>query len=281
MAITFGGSRVLIDCGEGTLVALERAGVSIVKLDAVCITHMHGDHLYGLPGLLTTMALAGRQRSLTLLGPASLRDYVAAVLRFSHAHLTYPIDYLSASSVSPQRDVLHLRDLSISTLPMQHRIEAAGFSVSERDKGLSLKAGIVERLGVPYHLIPDIRAGADITLPTGQHLANRELTQVPSPRRSLLYLSDTAKLGDYPPDWLAPTLLIHDATFFPGEEALAQKTGHSTTAQAAAFAKTCGAERLLLTHVSARYDKTDEALAAVRHEFGQTDWAEAGTTVRF
>ena len=273
-----GGTRLLVDCGEGTLVALERAGRSHAKLDAVCITHTHGDHVYGLPGLLTTMALSGRRAPLDLIGPPPLRAFLDAALAHSHAHLTYELRHHPAGLATPRGAVLAYRDLEVSTLPLRHRVPAVGFRVSTTDKGLRLREGVVERLRIPYATIPAIRRGGDFEAPDGTVHPNSALTRSPAPARSMVYLSDTEPLWAYPSTWPPPTLLVHDATFAAADAPLARKTGHSTVVEAAAFAKTCGAERLLLTHTSARYGDRDALLAEASATFGTTEWAQPGAT---
>ena len=272
-----GGSRVLVDCGEGTQVELDRLGISLARIDVTCITHMHGDHVYGLPGLLTSMALEGRSRPLTLLGPPALPDYLAAVFAVSSVHdFGFEITHVPTDDSTPRREVVALRELSIHTLPLRHRVRCVGFCVSNRDKGRHLRPGVVEEHRIPYDKIPAIKRGADHEPPGGLRIANDELTTPPDPLRSVAYLTDTAPLDEWPRDWPAPTLLIHDATFAGADQGLAAKTGHSTVRQAAAFAKTAGAQELLLTHLSVRYDDREALLAEAGEVFAGVAWAEAG-----
>ena len=270
-----GGDRVLLDCGEGIQVQLATLGLSAVKLDAVCITHLHGDHVYGLPGLLTSLALAGRTKPLTLLGPPALATFVKTVLEASGAHLTYPLAYPTVSLTEPRAGVYHTRELSFATLPLRHRVPTVGFCVNTKSAGRRLRPGAVERYDISYRLIPALRRGEDVALPTGRTLANAAVTLAPHPTRSVAYLTDTAALDDYPADWPAPDLLVHDATFISEDAELAASTGHSTGAQAAAFAKTCDAGRLLLTHLSPRYERADLVLEDARGALADNRLLEA------
>ncbi len=262
--IQCGGSRVLLDCGEGMQVQLDQLGLSSMKLDAVCITHLHGDHVFGLPGLLTSLALSGRTRALHLLGPPMLEAYVEANLHIAEATLTYPLSYHlpPAGAATPQ--FLQLRDLSIDVLPLRHRIAAWGFGVSTKDKGRKLRPGVVEQYQIPYQKIPGLREGRDFVDAQGVTHPNTLLTLEPDAPRTVAYLTDTAPLNAYPANLAPPHTIIHDATFGHADAHLAEKTGHSTVVQATAFAKTTGAKRLLLTHLSPRYADPEILLEEVR-----------------
>ena len=275
--VACGGSRLLIDCGEGTQVALDRLGLSIGRLDAVCVTHLHGDHVYGLPGLLTSMALEGRTRPLTLLGPPGLRGYLAGVFAASNVHdFAFAIQYVATDDSAPRRDVHRLRDLVVHTVPLRHRIRCVGFCVESPARGRRIRPGVVEAHGIPYREIPALRAGRDLVAADGRVIPNDQLTSPPDPPRSVAYLADTAQLDAWPARWPPPHLLIHDATFADAEAHLAHETGHSTVGQAAAFARATGCERVLLTHLSVRYDDRVALLAEARAVFAQADWAEPG-----
>ena len=273
--LTRGGTAVLLDCGEGTLNRLPPKQLSERGLDAVCITHLHGDHCYGLPGLLTSMTLAGRTRALTLLGPPRLRDYVEGVLSSTGARLGFAVDYPTLPDAPSAEPVWGARDLEIRTLPLRHRVRAYGFCVSTPDGGRRIRGEAIAAYDIPYAAIPALRAGGDYVLPDGALVPNAALTLPPPPRRTLAYLTDTAPLAAWPAQLPRPTVLVHDATFAPGHEALAAQTGHATATQAAAFAKTCGSDALLLTHASVRYgtDELEAAAAAAREIFPASRWA--------
>ena len=279
--VTRGGASVLLDCGEGTLNKLPPKQLGQRGLDAVCVTHLHGDHLYGLPGLLTSMTLGGRTRALTLLGPPRLRDYVAAVLSITEARLGFEVDYPTLPEQPSPEPVWRSRDLTVRTLPLRHRVRAYGFCVSTPVTGRRLRKGVVEAYGIPYGQIADLRAGGDFLCEDGTVVPNTALTLPPEPTRTLAYLTDTAPLDAWPTRFPTPSLLVHDATFAAGEEALAEKTGHSTVTQAAAFAKTSGAGELLLTHCSVRYSPEERVrmAAAAEEVFEGARWAVEGEVV--
>ena len=275
--IASGGSRLLIDCGEGTQVALDRLSISLARLDAVCITHLHGDHLYGLPGLLTSMALEGRTKPLALIGPPDLPQYLAGVFAASSVHdFEFPVQHIATDDAQPRRDVLRLRDLVVHTIPLRHRIRCVGFCVGHPARGRHLRPGVVEAYDIPYREIPALREGQDFIAADGRRIPNNELTTPPDPQRSVAYLTDTAPLDGWPEGWPPPHAVVHDATFAPADAHLADKTGHATVTQAAAFAKTISSERLLLTHLSVRYDDRDTLLAEARAVFAAAEWAEPG-----
>lgn len=279
--VTRGGASVLLDCGEGTLNRLPPRQLGQRGLDAVCVTHLHGDHCYGLPGLLTSMTLAGRTRDLALLGPPRLRDYLGGVFAATGARLGFGLHYPPLPHAPSPDPVWSCRDLEVRALPLRHRVTAFGFCLSTRPTGRRIRAGVIERYGIPYALVPQLRGGEDYVLPHGETLANEALTLPPPPRRTLAYLTDTAPLPAWPAVLPRPAVLVHDATFAPGAEALAARTGHATATQAAAFAKTAGAGALLLTHASVRYGPAELATvaAAAREVFPETRWAVEGEVV--
>lgn len=278
-----GGTAVLLDCGEGTLVRLPAKLLSQRGLDVVCVTHLHGDHVYGLPGLLTSMTLAGRKRALTLLGPVGLHDFLTQVLASTHARLGFEIHYPTLSNSPVGAPAWTNRDLEIAAVPLRHRVPAFGFCVSTTDAGRKLRPGVVDDYGLPYAVIPSLRAGDDYVASDGNAYANELLTLPPPPRRSLAYLTDTAPLANWPATLPTPTVMVHDATFASHDTALATETGHSTPTQAAAFAAAAGAGRLLLTHVSVRYSPAERVEMARRaaEVFPAARWAIEGEVVAF
>lgn len=261
---------MLIDCGEGTQVEIDRQGLSAQKLDAVCITHMHGDHLFGLPGLLTSLALGTRTKPLTLIGPESLEAYLNETFKYSQSHLTFDLNFVALDFEGPQRDIFELRDLSIHSIPLIHRIPTCGFVIEQKGTGLPLKAGVIDEFRIPYRLIESIKHGEDFVNKKGVRIPNAKLTDPAPPPTPLAYLTDTAPISSYPSGWTPPSVLFHDATFSGADQALAKKTGHSTVLEAAAFAKTCQAEELILTHISVRYGDREALLKEAQSAFAKT-----------
>lgn len=268
-----GGNRILIDCGEGTQVEIDRQGLSAQKLDVVCITHMHGDHVYGLPGLLGSLALGQRSKPLTLIGPPPLASYLEQTFKYSEAHLTFPLTFIVTRYDQPTRDVLVLKDLCIHTVPLKHRIPTAGFVIEQRGKGLPLKEGIIDEYRIPYPKIEAIKNGEDFLNKKGVKIANSLLTNRAAPPTPLAYFTDTAPLESYPAGWTSPAVLFHDATFAGEDHPLAEKTGHSTVLDAAAFAKTCEAGELILMHISERYKDRELLLKEAQSAFAKTSLA--------
>jgi len=268
-----GANRVLIDCGEGTQIEIDRQKLSAQKLDAVCITHMHGDHVYGLPGLLTSLALGQRKKTLRIVGPAALEPFLEAIFEHSEAHLTYPLKFIHWDPSQPMRDVLVLKDIKIHTVPLQHRTSTCGFVIEQTGKGLPLKAGVIDEFRIPYRQIHAIKQGEDFINKKGVKIPNNLLTEGPSLPTPLAYFTDTSPIDSYPQGWNPPSVLFHDATFSHTDVDLARKTGHSTALEAAAFAKTCQAEALVLIHISVRYPDQDLLLKEAQTAFAKTSLA--------
>ena len=231
---------------------------------------MHGDHLYGLPGLLTSLALGQRTKPLTLIGPPALKSYLEQTFKLSEAHLTFVLTFVKLDFKLPVRDVLILRDLKIHTIPLIHRIPACGYVIEQTNKGRPIKAEAIDEYRIPYNKIDSIKLGQDFVTKKGVKIPNGLLTNEPSAPTPLAYLTDTSPLECYPTNWDAPSALFHDATFSGEDVALARKTGHSTVLEAAAFAKTCKAEELFLIHISVRYSDRELLLKEAQSAFAKT-----------
>lgn len=267
---------MLIDCGEGIQTQFSACGLSYAKLDVVCISHLHGDHVFGLPGLIGSLSLGGRNKPLVMVGPPDLEPFIESTLKFTQSHRTFQLKYIAPSLLEPSKDILVLRDLAISTIPLKHRIETVGFCVSTNTAGRRIRKGVIEAYDIPYASIPDLREGKDFLHSKLGWLSNSVLTLDSMPVRTVAYFTDTSPLSAYPGDFLPPDLLIHDATFSESDKELALKTGHSTVVDAAAFAKTCSAKHLLLTHLSQRYKDRKILLDSAKSIFQESEWAEQG-----
>ena len=276
--LSYGSKQLLIDCGEGIQTQFRPNGLSYAKLDAVLISHLHGDHVLGLPGLLSSLALQGRKKPLILCGPPDLEPFLLSVARYTQLHQSFELTFISPSISEPTLDVLSIGSLRVSTLPLKHRIEALGFVVSTIPAGRKIRTGVVEKFAIPYSSIPSLRKGADFNHPTLGTIPNADLTLESSPSRTVAYLTDTSPLPAYPIGFPSPDILIHDATFSETDKELAIKTGHSTVVDAAAFAKTCQAKKLLLTHLSQRYSSQTPLLETAKSEFENSAWAIQGNT---
>lgn len=268
---------ILLDCGEGTQMQLQRYGLKRSKIEHLFISHLHGDHYFGLPGLLTSLNLLGHERPLHLYGPPALWKILE--IQFAASQLLVQLD-LHFHPILPQEPVLLLdnSELTIHAVPLSHRIDCVGFVIEEkpRERKYNPKAG--HTFGVPVEAIPAIKQGKDYQLPDGTRIENRLLTEDPLPPRKFVYFTDTLPLTDWDTYVAKADLLYHEATFLDAHRERAAHTHHTTTKQAAAIAKRNQVKQLLIGHYSAKYSHLEPLLEEAQEVFPATQLAIEGST---
>ncbi|MCB0635801.1 MAG: ribonuclease, partial [Lewinella sp.] len=242
----------------------------------IFITHLHGDHIYGLPGLLTSWALNQRDQPLTIFSPPGLEDMLTAIWQHSFVVLPFPIHFVEIDPAGAPTTVWRSDLLEVTALPLDHRVPAVGYLFREPPRPRTMRGDAIETFGIPFQQIPAIKAGADFATADGRLILNRELTTEPPPSRALAYCSDTRFVPALAPLLQGVDLLVHEATFLHEMAEHAQVSGHSTARQAAELAKLAGAGRLVLTHFSPRYGDLKPLLAEARAIFSATDLAAEG-----
>jgi len=258
LAVVGEGEWWLFDCGEGTQMQIARAGLSPQKLAGIFISHLHGDHFNGLPGLLSSMALDNREKELTLVAPLGVGDYLELTARLKICYVNYPLNLIEFNDKSfaetPQALVYESTRLTIVTRPLDHRIFALGFRLEEKIKPGRFHLEKARELGIPAGpLYSQLQAGKSVTLSSGRVIQPSEVLGEPRPGKIVSYCLDTrpclnaVKLAENA-DWL-----IHEATFTEDHIEESHHFGHSTAVQAAEIAVEARAKRLLLTHFSSRY----------------------------
>ncbi|MEZ5381112.1 MAG: ribonuclease Z [Microthrixaceae bacterium] len=261
---TQGTVRALVDCGEATQHRLMSQGISPNSLDAVCCTHLHGDHvLTGLPGLLGTMGMDDRQRPLRLIGPAGLAEFLQHLSATPALNITFPleVDQLDPDGLHPERPqpLEPIGQVELAAAPLDHRVPTIGFRLSEPRGSGGVDLDRVDRLGVPRGpLLGRLQRGEPIQTPAGRSVTPGEVLGSPQPGTSVAFCFDTRPCRGALALAAGADLLVHDATFATAEAELAERYGHSTAAQAALVARDAGAQRLLLTHFSARYRRLED-----------------------
>ncbi|MFC5407546.1 ribonuclease Z [Cohnella soli] len=241
----------LFDAGEGTQHRLLGSKLKLNKLDRIFITHLHGDHLYGLPGLLASRSYFEGAGPLKLYGPPGIREYVESAFRLSEAHLDYELETIEAEPgmlIEDDQYTVEVREL-------EHRIRCFGYRVTERPSPGRLDLAALERLGVPFGpLLGKLKRGEDVLLDNGMLVRSSDVTGAPIKGRAVAFLGDTTPCDDAVVLGKEADLLVHEATFAPGMEEKALAYGHSTFRQAAEIAAQAGAKRLVVTHFSSRFD---------------------------
>ncbi|HXH12098.1 MAG TPA: ribonuclease Z [Alphaproteobacteria bacterium] len=249
-AVLFEGEMVLFDCGEGTQLQLRRAGLRHGRLSRIFISHMHGDHVIGIMGLLMTMELSGRERPIELYGPPALTEYVTTSARLLSTGFSYPIIFHEARPGVICEAEMYV----VECLPLDHRILTYGYAFQERDKPGTFDVARAEALGIPKGpLYGRLQRGQSIALSDGRTVHPHDVLGPPKRGRRIAYCLDTRPCPQAAELARDADLLLYDSTLAAGAEQEAAEKGHSTSRQAAVLAKEAGARRLVLTHISSRY----------------------------
>lgn len=269
-------SLYLIDCGEGAQIRLEKYKVKHGKIEEIFISHLHGDHFFGLVGLLTSYHLNHREKPLTIFCPKGLDEIINVQLKYSDTHLRYPLRF---EFFEPKNGaVLFENDfLQVETVQLVHRIPCAGFVFREKPSAQkNIKAEAIAKYQLSIPQIQQIKKGHDLALADGSIVKNAELTQKTHHPRSYAYCTDTLYQESIIPHIEGVDLLYHEATFDQSHEARAKETFHSTTKQAALIAEKAKVKKLLIGHFSARYRTLDDLLNETKTFFPNTELALEG-----
>lgn len=232
----------------------------------ILISHLHGDHYFGLPGLLTSLALAGRKAPLTIHSPQHLRPRLNALLEFDRYDPGFPLHFQTLTATAPTT-ILSDQNTTVQAFPLQHRIPTNGFLIREAARPGNIDKALLKAHGIPWTAIADIKAGGDFTDQHGQTVPHAKLVRPAPPPRSFAYCSDTRFFPELASYVRGVDLLYHEATFLEDlrEEALAK--GHATARQAAETARVAAAKQLILGHFSSRYRSLNAHEAEARALF--------------
>lgn len=271
------GNYYLIDCGEGTQQQLIRFGLKSNKINQIFISHLHGDHYFGLIGLLSSLHLNGRIKPMNVFGPAPLIDILQLQFLHSDTKLNFPLIF-TAIDVDEPAEIFADKDLRVETIILNHRIPCTGFKFIEQTRSRRLDAEKLSEHEIPVTLFPLLKRGLDITLPSGETLMNADYTLDPVPTKCYAYCSDTLYTDTYFNSIGGCDLLYHEATFMHDMLARATQTHHSTALQAAEVAVKTGAKKLLIGHFSSRYKTLIPLLEEAKSVFPETELATEGRT---
>ncbi len=273
-------SYLLLDCGEGAQRQLTRYGLRVLKISHVFITHLHGDHYFGLPGLITSMALYGRTEPLVIVGPPALESIMRVLITESDSVLPYKLQYIQTQTESIET-VLETDHLKVVAVPLKHRVPCTGFLVKEKGPELKLNVDACVKYKVPVEQYEAIKMGADYHSQSQGVIANSLLTSPGYKNRTYAYITDTI----YDPEYLVPILkdadlLYHEATFHHERADRAAETFHSTSLQAAQIAQAANVKCLIIGHFSARYNDAQPLLNEAQSVFANTVEAVEGETYK-
>lgn len=243
----------LIDCAEGTQVQLRKHKIKFSKINHIFISHLHGDHFYGLIGLVSTYMLLGRVSDLHIYGPKGVKEIILLQLKLSESYTAYNLFFHELSSKEPE--IIFEDDaVRVTTIPLKHRVYTNGYLFQEKNKERKLNIEAVENYNIDPVYYRKIKYGGNITLEDGRIIDNQELTFDPEPAKSYAFCSDTVYNEDIVPYIKDADVLYHESTFLESESFLAEKTMHSTAKQAAKIAQLSNVKQLVLGHYSTRYD---------------------------
>jgi ribonuclease Z len=267
----------LVDCAEGTQQQMLRFDIKASRIDYIFISHLHGDHYLGLVGLLSSMHLNGRKKTLKVFCPPPLKEIVDLQLKYSETTLNYPVEFIFTDATS-RGVILENQDIFVETIPLNHRIPCTGFLFRQKKRLRKLIKEKIEELEIPIPYYTSIKKGNDYEAPDGTIYKNSALTIEPQEPKSYAYVSDTLYNEKYLPQINAVTLLYHEATFLNDMLDRANQTHHTTALQAGEVAVKVNAGKLIIGHFSARYKTLNELLDEAQSIFPNTELAVEGKT---
>ena len=267
----------LVDAGEGTQQQLFRYGINPLRLRAVFLSHLHGDHCFGLFPLLSTLGLYGRRTPLPVYAPAPFGEILACHLRYFDSELPYDVEWHEVDTTC-HRPLLENRSLEVWSIPLRHRVPTCGYLFREKEPPLNVEKFKIEKYGLSIAQITAAKRGEEIRLATGEVIPNAELTYRPYAPRSYAYLSDTNYSAKAAGLCRGVDLMYHEATYAAAEQRSARDRGHSTTTDAAKAALKAGARRLVIGHYSSRYKDETPLVEETRTLFAESYPATEGTT---
>ena len=265
----------LIDCGEGTQLQLRKYKIRMQNIQHIFISHLHGDHYFGLIGFISTMHLLGREKELHIYCPAELKEIIYIQLSASKTELRFPL-FFHEFGFDEAELLMESNDLTVHTIPLSHTLPCCGFLFKEKPKPRRMRKEMIEKHQIPLEKVPTIKAGGDYTLENGQVIPHLELTKGAQLSRSFAFCSDTCYHEAIIPQIKGVDMLYHEATFLDELKERAQQTKHSTAKEAAIIAKKAQVGRLIIGHYSQRYFDLNPLLEEAQSVFTLTQLAIEG-----
>ena len=266
------GRLFMIDCGEGAQMQMRRARISFLKIEHICLSHIHGDHLFGLFGLLSTMGMLARSAQLNIYAPSGFRPVLDFFMDHFGDGIRFEINYTELTMDAPE--IVHEnRHVELLAFPLNHRVETFGFIIREKMPPFNVRKEAIAEYGLSLAEIGILKRGEDVEREDGSVIRNEDAAYRPYVPRSYAYCSDTAPFPELS-EWVkGATLMYHESTFPDEMSEMAEKTFHSTTLQAAKTARDAGVGRLLVGHYSSRFPSVDFFLDEIRTVFPNADLA--------
>ena len=268
----------LIDCGESTQIQLRKYKARFQNINHIFISHLHGDHFFGLPGFLATMHLLGRKKELTIFAPPQLKEIIQLIHKHSDTFLSYPVTFVDTQNKTKEL-IWEDEKVEVYSLPLQHRISTTGFLFKEKPLPRNIDKYKLEKYNVSFSEIHKLKLGFDAIDNDGKIIKNTDLTISPHAHRSYAFCSDTRFFEGLASEIMDVDVLYHESTFLEEKVDRAIQTFHSTAKQAANMAVLSNAKKLILGHFSARYDNLSEFLNEATPIFTNTELAIEGKLI--
>jgi len=269
------GQMVLIDCGEGTQIQLRKLGIKFARIQHIFISHLHGDHFYGLIGLISTFRLLGRTADLHVYGPKGIKEVITLQLKLAKSWTDYNL-FFHELEEKVATLILDHEKFTVETLPLDHRVYTNGYLFREKEGKRKINSAAVANYGVDVADMENLKQGKDIQLPNGDWVENQLLTFDPAPPKSYAFCSDTAFKPELAELVKGVSCLYHEATFLDTHQDLAVKTKHSTAEEAAQIAAKAEVGQLILGHFSSRYPDLNAFVEQAQRHFQNVHLAEDG-----
>ncbi len=267
----------LVDAGEGVQKQMFRYGINPLKLRGIFISHLHGDHVFGVFPLISTLGLYGRRTPLKIFAPRPFGEILESHLRYFDPDLPYEVEWVEVDTTS-HRIIFENNSLEVWSIPLRHRVPASGYMFREKMPELNVDKFKIERYGLSVKQIVAAKRGEDIALDDGTVIPNAEITYLPRRPKTYAYCSDTNRSAMVARRVKGADLLYHEATYAAAEHRQAKERGHSTSVDAAEIALAADAKRLIIGHFSSRYKEPSVLLDEARAVFPATDIATEGET---
>lgn len=270
------GRHILIDCGEGTQIQIRKYGIKLQRIEHILISHLHGDHYFGLVGLLSSMHLLGRVKPIHIYGPEGLKEIIELQLHYGGSRLAYELNF---HVLDANADGCFFEDdiLSIHHFPLSHKIPTIGYLIKEKERERNLRTEIAIADGVKVEYMHRLKKGEDVIDEDGNLISFEKYTKAPKKTRSYAFCSDTKYFEAIIPFIENASTLYHEATFTEAFMDRAKATAHSTAIQAATIAKKAEVKKLLMGHLSARYDSGEVHEQEAKTVFENCEVVEDGS----
>ncbi len=271
--VTYDGNNYLVDCGEGTQIQLINYKVRRSKISHIFISHLHGDHYFGLVGLINTLSLLSHQQELHVFGPSPLQEIIELQLRVADTKICYPLHF---HAISGPATLVDTDKLMVKCFRTNHRIECYGFSFTEKRPARKLNPVKAREMEIPQAFFDRLTKGEDYTRKDGTLVKNDRVTEPGDPGRQYVYCADTKYDESLIPHLLGADMIYHETTYLDNLRERAEARFHSTSKQAALLAQKAGVKKLLIGHFSSKYDTLEEFEQEAREIFPNTELALEG-----